>query len=195
VGKVENSREKGQYVGNVHRVLLRLKTNEDEEGVRKVEDVKLVGMVDMIGTFREPADFRFMGDTRHPKDQVDPMLTMCPLRFDGPVSSLLRSKDTTVVRRYVARVFLNSCVGTYLCAPLSHHDEYLMTPPPPPPMYPMSKVQLPRCESGGQGECQGEHVSEHCALRRHTLRTTAWILRQSQVCGVCKECGLGISML
>jgi hypothetical protein len=101
VGKVENSREKGQYVGNVHRVLLRMKTSEDEEGVRKVEDVKLVGMVDMIGTFREPADFRFMGDTRHPKDQIDPMLTMCPLRFDGPVSSLLRSKDTTVVRRYV----------------------------------------------------------------------------------------------
>lgn len=97
---MDTIKEKGNSLGKVHRVLLRLKTSGSGEA-KKVDNVNMVGLVDTVGNFREPSDFRFMNGVG---DSEAPTLTMVPVRFDGPVSSLMHSKDTSVVRRWEIHV-------------------------------------------------------------------------------------------
>ena len=77
---------------------------------RQVTSVEVMGVASRLGTFCTPADYAFVGAL--PRTQsaastsnerggaAEPVLAVLPYRFDGPLSSIVQTKESSVQHRY-----------------------------------------------------------------------------------------------
>ena len=87
------------------------KVTTNDECKQDIVSVDVLGVADRVGTFGTPADYAFVSGVPRPQCRssiistvqtlsTEPLLATVPYRFDGPLPSMVNTKDSSVQHAY-----------------------------------------------------------------------------------------------